>query len=859
MALLVRDFSAPRGFSRSIRAFSVAFIVVAALLSTVDSSALTQRKGTKYGTLSFTIQNLDGKYKPGQQYTIVATFAANDRVFSHTEGYHGYMTVSAGGRTLCSRTVIVRKNKTTSTSASFTAPTDGSTLKITFSDGFKDKDVFVTYTIPPMIEDVVEQEDTETSSSATDENSNSNTDTDNDSEDSGDKENANDNAETTNADEENSAGNESSQDQDFWSEILDNDIIKDIQDFWAHDPLNLDREATPEEAAEIGSVAALVALLLGGGMGGALGGGVGGALGGLGGLGGGTAGAAGAAGGSVPPPIEGPGGPSNPFQGVEDKYVTRDPDGSITIKDPITGESKLYLPDGQGGYDNPLGGGFKSETDMLEHLAYLDRNSGLLQQDAATAAKNQAEQHEQWVTQTTRDAERGYSDEMAEYREWKEQEERKQEQIIKLADKYYCEANEEAVKKAIKIEQIQAGIEAAKQEAVAADQNVTVVALESTRNVAATSLAVIPLALSGVGTVSVATMAKVKVVQSCYTMASSVTEKVGDAYVKGESLGKAAVHGVAEGTIGVAQNYAGDIGGKVAGLFPNAGKIAQGALNLGTEAAVVIGGEGVKAGLNEYNESGDLQKTLDATIKGIGKGAKDHAINKVVAYGIDKGKSLIKPSTPTAVQSTRTKVDDATKKVTVGQQNVTRTQQQVTTAKQRVTTAQQHATQTRQQVDSARGKVNAANEQLNTANSRVETARQRLAQASTTAQKSQASAELTHAQEGARQAQQNLTRANSELQNAQRIDSQAQRVAVNAEHNLQKAQFGAQKAQSDLRTATQQRDQALRDAYTAEQQAQVAQFNDKSMAHVSGDDIVGGYRSIEEHLKNEGYLPKDDD
>ena len=242
--------------------------------------------------------------------------------------------------------------------------------------------------------------------------------------------------------------------------------------------LGLDQHATPEEVVAISMLAALLAALLGGG---------------------GLAGGAGGAGGALPSPIEsGPGGPppiENPYQGVEDKYVTHHPDGSITIKDPITGEQKLYLPDGHGGYDNPLGGGYKSKEDMLNHLAYLDRNRYPLSQDAETAARNQAEQREQWDAQNARDRERGYSDDMADYRDWVKQQEyeiKKEERIAKLASEYGVEATEEAVKRAIKLDQIQAGIESAKQEAEAADINVTVVALESTKNVAATSRALSP-------------------------------------------------------------------------------------------------------------------------------------------------------------------------------------------------------------------------------------------------------------------------------------------------------------------------------------------------------------------------------
>ena len=613
--------------------------------------------------------------------------------------------------------------------------------------------------------------------------------------------------------------------------ILPDDMIKLIENWFAGDPLGLGKEATPAEAVGIGSIAALLAALLGGGAG-ALGGGVGGALGGL-------AGGAGGAGGAIPPPIEGaPSGPppiQNPYQGVEDKYVTRHPDGSITVKDPVTGEPKLYLPDGEGGYDNPLGGGYKSEEAMLDHLAMLDRNKGVLSQDAATAAQNQAEQHAQWEAQNARDLERGYSDEMADYKQWKDETERKENQIIKLAGKYGVEATEEAVKQAIRIDQIKAGIESAKQQAEAARNDMIVVGLESTKNVAATSIVLIPLAASGAGVLSATSLAKAKLVQSCFTMATSVTDKVGDAYVNGDNMGMAAVHGVVIGTVSVAQNYAGDMGG------------------LAKEAAVVIGGEGFKAGYNEYTSSGDLNKTLDATISGLKDGAKTHAINKTMEFGINKAKGWATSGKPT-VESTRAHADVTGKNLTSSKQAATRAQNQLSTAQQRATAAQQNAVRSQQLVTKAKGDGNAANKQLRAANKQVTTAQQKLNNAKTPAEISKAKADLTNAQRGAAQAQQNVDRANSNLKMTQNVDAAARRVATNADNNLQRAQLGAQKAQSDLKTANEQHNQALRDAYAAEQQAQI----DKTMTHVSGSDIVTGGRSFEDFLKNEGYISSDD-
>ena len=641
-----------------------------------------------------------------------------------------------------------------------------------------------------------------------------------------------DETEETDADAEKSEEEEGDEEEEDGG-ILPDDMMQLIKDWFAGDPLGLGKQATPPEAVGIGSVAALISLLLGGV--GAVGGGTGGALGGL---------AGGAGGGALPPPIEGaPSGPApiqDPFQRIEEKYVTRDPDGSITIKDPITGEPKLYLPDGQGGYDNPLGGGFKSEEDMLNHLAYLDRNSGTLSQDAATAAFNQAQQREQWDTQNARDLARGYSDEMADYKQWKDEEERKTNQIIKLADKYCVAADEESVRKAVKAEMIKAGIESAKQEAEAARNDMIVVGLESTKNVAATSLVMIPLALSGVGTVSATTMAKVKIWQSVYTMSTSVIDKVGDAYVKGENTGTAAVHGLVTGTVGVIQNYAGNMGG------------------LKTEAAIVIGGEGFKAGYEEYTSSGDLNKTLDKTIEGIKTGTVNHAINKTLDFGINKAKGWASSSKANVnkanVESTRAQADATGKTVTTRQQALTQAQNKVTTAKGNVTKAQQNVTRSQQQVANAQGKVNTANKQLSDANKKVDAALKQLKQASKPADVSKAQADLKTAQQGAAQAQQNVNRANSELKSAQQKDYAAKRVAMNAENNLQKAQMGAQKAQSDLKAANAQHEQALRGAYAAEQQAQIDKFNNSISAPASGSDIG----NVKDFLEKEGYISKDD-
>ncbi|MBR5435780.1 MAG: hypothetical protein IK120_02840 [Muribaculaceae bacterium] len=547
------------------------------------------------------------------------------------------------------------------------------------------------------------------------------------------------------------------------------------------------------------------------------------------------------------------------------KYIKEDSEGTVTLTDPATGQRTEFYPTEDGrwvryyGDDNPL-----TSADLEERVRFSAENSDYVRQNAETAERNQREQHEAWEAQNKRDLERGYSDEMKEYRDWKAEQERrlereiqKEHQISKLAAQYHVEATEEAVRKALKIDQIQAGIESAKQQAEAADNNVWVVGLESTKNVAATSLVLIPLALSGAGTVSVATAAKAKIVQSCFTISTSVIDKVGDAYVKGKSMVKAAAHGAIIGAVGVAQNYAGEIGGLAAGkLAPNAIDAVRKTVNLGTEAAVVIGGEGFKAGYNEFTESGDPKKILDKTLGGLKDGTKNHLINKTVEVGFNKAKSWASSGKPT-VESTRAHADSTAKTLTSSKQAVTRTQNQVTNAQSRVSETRQNVARTQQQVTAAQGKVNNANKQLTAANNKVEAAKQKLKQklnhAKTPAEVNKARSELRKAEHSAAKAQQNVNRANSELRTAERIDNASKREAIRAEHDLQKAQMGAQKAQSDLKTATAQHDQALRDAHAAEQKAQI----DKNVYHVSGNDVVGGGRAIEDHLKNRDSISKE--
>lgn len=696
-----------RRFFSSVRTLGVALIVIATLLSTVDAYALTRSKVTKYGTLSYTIHNLDGKYKPGEHYSLVATFAANDNVYGSQSSF---MIVKAGSRTLCRKKVVVKENKKTSASASFTAPSDGSPLKISFgNDG---KDVFESITITAMKEEVVKQEEKEVPSSTTDDNSNNNTDkgSDNASNDddnpSNDGESTDDGEGASDAEEENSTDDISSQDEGFLAGLADNDVIKAIQDFWANDPLGLDREATPEEAVGIGAVAAILSLLAGGV--GAIGGGIGGIAGGIG-------GGAGAMGGGIPsdlppnlpeeyafvddydwdkeneeggydgedteeiyddPPQE-PEEEQDPADDInsliDQKYVQHNPDGSITVTDPVVGSKNTYEPDGNGGWDNPLtGAGFNSDSELLSHLASRDENHDVLLKDAQQAIKNLEDHRKEWEEKVKQEYDQKASKEMKEYRKWKEEQEHEmkvESRIEELSSKFHVEPTKDAVMKALAEQQSKDMLESYEQQAYAEEYGKSEQYSKTVKTTAAVGMVAVPLvaatggAVLGTGALTAAEIGKAKLVYDVYTVSKSVTEFNGEALLHNGGLkdhASATLLGLVHGGFGVVQNHVGVIASNNTVVNNTVGKFI---FNTSVEGGLYVGSEVSKGalykGYSEYEKTGDFYKAQEAALNSIPdsakSGAKSFLIQKSLEGVVKTGSALkekISPSgTPSQLQS----------------------------------------------------------------------------------------------------------------------------------------------------------------------------------------------------------------
>ncbi|MBQ8655691.1 MAG: hypothetical protein IJ527_01315, partial [Prevotella sp.] len=78
------------------------------------------------------------------------------------------------------------------------------------------------------------------------------------------------------------------------------------------------------------------------------------------------------------------------------KYLSGNPDGTLTMTDPVTGKPLTYYPTPDGkGWESESGTRYSNES-LEENLRFRHENAATLKQDAAQAAKNADEQHRQW-------------------------------------------------------------------------------------------------------------------------------------------------------------------------------------------------------------------------------------------------------------------------------------------------------------------------------------------------------------------------------------------------------------------------------------------------------------------------------
>ena len=312
------------------------------------------------------------------------------------------------------------------------------------------------------------------------------------------------------------------------------------------------------------------------------------------------------------PPTDDPGKftPTN-YPDYCDQFIRQQADGDVVMKSPATGQDVHYYSNGDGTWFTDSGTTY-TKGDIEERLRFEAENAGYVRQNAETAERNVAEQRAQWEEQNARDLERGYSDEMKEFRDWvaeQERAEQKQEKIKELAEKYHVEATEKAVKDAIKWDQLMNEMDSRTYRLEGDAWEEKEKYLEKVDKTAEIGVNVLANVAPGGSHV-----------KNAYTFAKSTLVGVSEAVADGKSGFEAVRHvsvRMGEGALGVIQNEAGNITEKYGGSWK-------------MEYGINIATEGVKSGMKEYNDSGgDGFKAIKAGLSGIG--------SKTVEFGVSKG------------------------------------------------------------------------------------------------------------------------------------------------------------------------------------------------------------------------------
>ena len=412
------------------------------------------------------------------------------------------------------------------------------------------------------------------------------------------------------------------------------------------DPLGLGEHTDATTSAVIGAIGTIASILLGNGLAGMLGGGAGSLVDTL--INSATSGANPLPGSDAPDltKMEGLKGrkpeeeedkeeetpPPPPEEKLDffDKYTRTDADGDIYVKDPVTGKETLYINNGDGTYRNFNTDQNWSPDEINENLRYRDENLGLLKQDADQAARNAAEQHEQWVNHDSKEL----SQEGKDYLDWKHEQEaaeKKQEQINKLAQKYGVPPTEKAVKNAIKYEQAINQIDSETYRDLANQYDEGINKLEIIDKTCEIGVNVMSTCVPGG-----------EAVKDAYTFAKATLVAASEAVADGKSLGEGLAHiavGAGNGALGVIQNQAGNLTeGKSYALLK--------------EYGITVGTEGLKEGITAYAKpDGDLGKAYSATLNAIGKKSAEFGVSKgigaVFGFVKDSAKQTLNPGSAT--------------------------------------------------------------------------------------------------------------------------------------------------------------------------------------------------------------------
>ena len=361
-----------------------------------------------------------------------------------------------------------------------------------------------------------------------------------------------------------------------------------IQKQLSHDPDWLDR---PKSKAVGVAIAVLTALL------GAAGGVLGGPLGSL--LGSTAQAAASAAQGALNGIADGMNVPEQqeePSQ-KEDlgRYIRRDPDGDLMVRDPATGKETLYIKQEDGSYRNTVSDQYYTVGEIKNMVSHVEENSGYYSDISKKQQEAVAYQHEHASDFSET------SVKLAEQIRQQKEQDAKEDAINKIGYKHgVYNGDEDAIREML--EQEQAVAESLKEayHRRAANINTAVKVAEGVKTVA-------DVAADVVGTVD-----KTGIFKDVYSATTAAAGNAGEVMAGNMTAAEAVAKTAVEASTEIIKNRAQSTGAKFAANI------------LGDSAQDVT---------SAMLEGKDLGEVTDAAIAGAGRGLVDSTVDHVISFG----------------------------------------------------------------------------------------------------------------------------------------------------------------------------------------------------------------------------------
>lgn len=284
------------------------------------------------------------------------------------------------------------------------------------------------------------------------------------------------------------------------------------------------------------------------------------------------------------------------------QWISEEPDGTLKVTDPATGENSEYYPDSwEGGkrvYKNPLTDAEYTLDELKEILVSRSENADVIRKDYAFAKKARSEQHAKFMKN---------EDTAENIRKLKEKEaaRKHQDYVNKIHEKYGTTDDKE-----IRKEQIKKAIENANNADYWMQRDVE---LEAAQNTAEVVEKVADVAVDVIGDMTGPTG---KAIKDTYTATKAIGTRLSEAYAENKSYTEALGQGIVEGGVGVLQNHY-DSGWK--------------------GAAASVGGDAAKAAADALRNGKDVGT---AVLDGAKSGAENYAVKKGIEYVADSATDI---------------------------------------------------------------------------------------------------------------------------------------------------------------------------------------------------------------------------